>query len=184
MWIYETKTGDGTERDVVEVTNITKVIMGVTCVVVADTVSIDGSNIEVTADWYAQDQRGNVWYFGEYSTEYEGAKVVSHAGSWEAGVGGAKAGIVMLADPEVGLSYRQEYLKGEAEDMAQVLNLDATSIVPYGAYDHVLQTKELTPLEPKVAEDKFYAPGIGCVLEVGVKGGSDRTELIEYYPGR
>jgi len=141
MWIYETKTEDGTEQDVVEVTNLTKLVLGVTCVVVLDTVSIDGSNIEVTVDWYAQDAHGNVWYFGEDSTEYEGAKIVSHAGSWEAGVDGAKPGIIMLADPEVGLSYHQEHLKGEAEDMAQVLSLDTTATVPYGTYGHVLQTR-------------------------------------------
>ena len=183
MWVYETKTEDGTEQDVVEVTALTKVVLGVTCVVVSDTVSIGGSNIEVTADWYAQDVDGNVWYFGEDSTEYEGAKVVSHAGSWEAGVDGAMPGIIMLADPEVGLSYHQEYLKGVAEDMAQVLSLDASASVPEGAFSHVLRTKEWTPLEPKAAEEKYYAAGIGCVLEVAVKGGTDRTELVEYMAG-
>ena len=183
-WVYETKTGDGTERDVVEVTNGTKLVMGVTCVVIRDTASVGGTVVEDTSDWYAQDVRGNVWYFGEDSKEYEGGQVVGTAGSWEGGVGGAKPGIIMLADPEVGLSYHQEYKKGEAEDMAQVLNLDATATVPYGSYGHVLQTKEWTPLEPKVAENKYYAPGVGCVLEVAVKGGTDRTELIEYMAGR
>ena len=183
-WVYETKTEDGTERDVVEVTNGTKLVMGVTCVEVKDTVSIGGAVIEDTLDWYAQDVHGNVWYFGEDSKEYEGGKVVSTGGSWEAGVGGAKPGIIMLADPEVGLSYHQEHLEGEAEDMAQVLSLDATAIVPHGSYAHVLQTREWTPLEPKVAEEKYYAAGLGCVLEVAVRDGGERTELVEYLPGR
>jgi hypothetical protein len=182
-WVYETKTGDGTERDVVEVTNGTALVMGVSCVVVRDTVFIGGIVMEDTSDWYAQDVHGNVWYFGEDSKEYEGGKVVSTGGSWEGGVGGARPGIIMLADPEIGLYYHQEYLKGEAEDMAQVLSLDATATVPYGSYGHVLQTREWTPLEPKVAEEKYYAAGIGCVLEVAVKGGGERTELVEYVPG-
>jgi hypothetical protein len=182
-WVYETVTEGGTERTVIEVTNGTKLVMGVTCVVVRDTVSLDGTVIEDTLDWYAQDVRGNVWYLGEDSKEYEGGEVVGTAGSWEAGVGGARPGIIMLAHPEVGLSYHQEYLKGEAEDLAQVLSLTATATVPTGSYSSMLQTREWTPLEPDVAEDKYYAAGIGCVLEVGVRGGTDRTELVEHVAG-
>jgi hypothetical protein len=157
--------------------------MGVTCMVVRDTVSTGGQVIEDTWDWYAQDVHGNVWYFGEDTKEFENGKVVSTEGTWEGGVGGARPGIVMLADPQVGLTYHQEYLKGVAEDMAQVLDLSTNATVPAGSYGHAVQTKEWTPLQPKVLENKYYVAGIGCVLEVTVKGGTDRVELVEYVPG-
>lgn len=174
--VYEARTDEGTERTVVHVTNATRTVMGVVCVVVRDTVSLDGSVIEDTYDWFAQDVEGNVWYFGEDSKEYEDGEVVSTAGSWEAGVGGAKPGIVMLAHPHVGLTYRQEYLKGEAEDMGTVLSLDAAVTVPAGTYSGALRTKDFTPLEPGVVEHKYYAPGVGVVLE---EEGATRVELIE-----
>ncbi len=176
-YIYESE--DGATRVEVVVLQETKTIQGVTCVVVGDTVSEDGAVVEDTLDWYAQDKDGNVWYFGEDSKEYENGVVVSTAGSWEAGVRGAVPGIIMKADPQVGDVYQQEYLKGEAEDMAEVLALDATVTVPYGSFTQVLRTKEWTPLEPGVEEEKFYAPGIGNVLTKAVKGGSDVEHLVE-----
>jgi hypothetical protein len=135
--------------------------MGVECVVVNDKAWENGKLIERTYDWHAQDKEGNVWYFGEDTKEYENGKVVSTKGSWEAGVDGAKPGIIMQAHPKVGQSYRQEYYKGEAEDMAKVINLNESVTVPYGSFDHVLVTKEWTPLEPSYAEHKYYAPGVG-----------------------
>ncbi len=182
-YVYEGTSEEGAERIVVQVTNDTKVILGVTCVVVRDTVTVDGQVVEDTWDWYAQDSHGNVWYFGEDTKEYDGGQVVSTAGSWTAGTDGAKAGIIMLMEPLVGLSYRQEYYAGEAEDMAEVHALDATATVPAGSYTGVLRTREWTPMEPKYAEDKYYVQGVGCVLEVMTKGGSERVELIEYTTG-
>lgn len=105
-------------------TNDTKEIMGVQCVVARDTVTVKGEVTEVTLDWYAQDRNGDVWYFGEDSKEYEKGAVVSTKGSWEAGVNGPRPGIIMKAQPVAGESYRQEYSKGEAEDMAKVVSLD------------------------------------------------------------
>src|SRR5215212_1208623 len=80
-FIYQGKTKDATEGDVVTVTSDTKRIMGVECVVVDDKVTEDGKLTEQTYDWYAQDKEGNVWYFGEDSKEYEDGKV-STEGSW------------------------------------------------------------------------------------------------------
>lgn len=177
--IYEGKTDEGTERIEVEVTNKTKEIQGIDCVVVSDKVYLDGDLIEDTLDWFAQDKDGNVWYFGEDSKEIEEGKVVSTEGSWEAGVDDAQPGIVMKANPKVGDEYRQEYYKGEAEDMGEVLSLDESESVPFGSYDNLLMTKDWTPLEPEVEENKYYAKGIGVILEVMVKGGSERVELIE-----
>jgi hypothetical protein len=96
---------------------------------------------EETLDWYAQDQAGNVWYFGEDSKEIENGTVVSTKGSWEAGVDGAKPGVVMQANPQIGVSYRQEYYYGEAEDMAEVLSLSESVSVAFGSYQNCLKTK-------------------------------------------
>lgn len=178
-FVYRGKTKDATEGDVVAVTSETRNIMGVECVVVRDTVTEDGEITEKTFDWYAQDDKGNVWYFGEDSKEYENGKVKGTAGSWEAGKDGAKPGIIMPANPKVGESYRQEYYKGEAEDMARALKLDASATVPYGSFEHLLMTREWTPLEPNIAEHKYYAAGVGNVLEVSVKGPQERLELVD-----
>jgi hypothetical protein len=156
-FIYE---GKG-ERDEMSVTHQTKKVMGVECVVVDDRAWEDGKLIEQTYDWFAQDKEGNVWYFGEDTKEYENGKVTSTTGSWEAGVDGAKPGIIMQADPKVGDSYRQEYYPGEAMDMARVLSIDASVTVPYGSFDDVLETKEWTPLQPGFFEKKYYVRGVG-----------------------
>jgi hypothetical protein len=177
--IYEGETEDGLERIEVVVTHDTREILGISCIVVRDTVSLDGELVEDTFDWYAQDKDGNVWYMGEDSKEYEDGEVVSTAGSWEAGVDGAQPGIIMQAHPQVGAAYRQEYYAGEAEDMAEILSLTETASVPYGSFDALLMTKEWTPLEPGVAEQKYYAAGTGLVLEVMVEGGTGRVELVD-----
>src|SRR5262245_6122827 len=113
---YEGTKDDQHETNRVTGTRDTKVILGLTCVQVADSVFVDGQLEEATYDWFAQDRDGNVWYFGEYSQEFDPSGSVSTAGSWEAGVSGAQPGIAMLANPDVGHTYRQEYQKGEAED--------------------------------------------------------------------
>jgi hypothetical protein len=182
-YIYDATSDSEVQHIEVIVTNETKIILGVQCVVVRDTVKVAGLVVEDTFDWYAQDLSGNVWYFGEDSKTYENGNFVSSSGSWEAGVDGALPGIVMLADPLAGVTYRQEYYQGEAEDMAEVLVLNTTATVPTGSYDHVLKTREWSALDPGAVEDKYYAQGIGCVLEVTVSGGSERVELVGYVPG-
>jgi hypothetical protein len=149
------------ERDEMIVTHETKKIMGVECVVVDDRAWEGGKLIEKTYDWYAQDKEGTVWYFGEDTKEYEEGKVTSTKGSWEAGVDGAKPGIIMPAHPKVGQSYHQEYYPGEAMDLARVLSSNASITVPYGSFDEVLETKEWTPLEPGFYEKKYYVGGVG-----------------------
>jgi hypothetical protein len=151
----------GTEHSEMSVTHQTKKVMGVECVVVDHREWEDGKLIEKTYDWFAQDNKGSVWYFGEDTKEYENGEVVSTKGSWEAGVDGAKPGILMQADPKVGHSYHQEYYPGEAMDMARVLSLNASVRVPYGSFDHVLETKEWTPLQPGFFEKKYYVRGVG-----------------------
>lgn len=166
------------ERIQVDVTHDTKMVMGVQTIVVRDRVWVDDELVEETFDWFAQDKLGNVWYFGEDSTEYEDGVAVSTEGSWEAGVDGAMPGIIMKAAPQIGDSYRQEYYAGKAEDMAEVISLTESVTVPYGSFDGLLATREWNPLEPGEEENKYYAPGIGVVLEQVVKGGSGRVELV------
>jgi hypothetical protein len=182
-WSYEGIEDGETENVKVTVTPQRKEIMGISATVVRDTVTDgDGQVVEDTYDWLAQDRDGNVWYLGEDSTEYENGKAVSKGGSWEAGVDGALPGIVMQANPDVGQAYRQEYYVGEAEDLAEVRSLDESESVPFGDFDHLLVIKEWNPLEPDVVEEKYYAQGVGVVLEVKVEGGDGRSELIEYAP--
>ena len=178
-WVYRETDGEGAELKVeVTVTDRTKTIDGIEARVVRDIVSEDGQVIEDTFDWYAQDADGNVWYLGEDTKEFENGKVTTTAGSWEHGVDGAQAGVIVPADPEPGLEYRQEYYAGEAEDAATVLSLDEWVEVPAGAYRDVLMTKDYTPLQPEILEHKFYAKGVGPVLAMAISGGSDREELL------
>jgi hypothetical protein len=176
-FVYQGNSGRNPERDVMSVTHSTKKVMGVKCVVVDDRVLAHGKLTEKTFDWYAQDKKGNVWYFGENSKEYKNGKV-STGGSWEAGKNGAKPGIIMQAHPKVGQTYRQEYQKGVAEDMAKVLDLNGSVTVPYRSFHHVVVTKEWSPLEPGVVAHKYYGVGVGDVKEVAVKGPSERIELV------
>jgi hypothetical protein len=175
----ETDAQGHRQRDVVRVTHRTKrVASGVLARVVRDTATAHGRLVEDTFDYYAQDRKGNVWYLGEDTTEYEHGKPVSKEGSWEAGVDGAKAGIVMLAHPRVGRRYAQEDYPGHAEDRAKILSRTEQVDVPAGHYRHVLLTKEFTPLEPRTLEYKLYARGVGPVLALGVSGDIDREELL------
>ncbi|HMA54767.1 MAG TPA: hypothetical protein VKT17_09910, partial [Acidobacteriota bacterium] len=133
---------------------------------------------EQTLDWYAQDNLGNVWYFGEDTKEFVNGVIVSTAGSWLAGVDGGLPGMVMEADPQVGDTYREEYLKKVAEDMATVLSLNGTAQVPYGSFTDCLVTGNFTRLEKKVVENKWYARGIGMVRSELVQGGLEISELV------
>jgi hypothetical protein len=186
-WVYRETDAEGAkQRVVVTVTKRTRLIAnGVRVRVLHDVVTEDDEPVEVTDDWYAQDRCGNVWYLGEATKEYENGKVVSTEGSFEAGVDGAQAGVIMPAEPRKGMRYRQEYSKGEAEDRAEVFSLAEQAEVPFGYFrkGRVLMTKDLNPLSPRVLEYKFYARGIGPVLAVSVSGGSDREELVTYSRG-
>jgi hypothetical protein len=185
-WVYrETDTQGSRQRIVTTVTHRTKrVASGVLVRVVHDRATEAGALVEDTFDYYAQDRRGNVWYLGEDTTAYESGKPVSKAGSWEAGVDGARGGIVMLAHPRVGRRYREEYYPGHAEDGAKVLSRSEQAEVPYGHFRHVLLTKNFTPLEPRALEYKLYARHVGPVLELGVSGNTDRTELVRFRRGK
>ena len=179
-WTYRETDGEGTvQQIVIVVTEQTKQIAnGVTARVVRDTVTEHGKLVEDTNDWYAQDRQGNVWYLGEDTAEFEGGKISSRAGSFEAGVDGALPGIIIPADPRPGMQYRQEYYQGEAEDNGEVLSTNELAEVPFGQFRGALLTKDTITLEPDVLEYKLYAKGVGPVLVLGVSGGAGREELI------
>ena len=180
-WVYrETDGQGGVQRVDVTVTNQTKVVDGIEAVVVHDLVTEDGEKVEDTLDWYAQDKDGNVWYLGEDTKEYENGKVASTEGSWEAGVDGAQAGIIVPAKPEQGLGYREEYYAGQAEDAAEVLSVEGKAEVPFGRFSGALITRNYSTIEPNAVELKFYARGIGPVLVVQTSGGSSREELLSF----
>lgn len=179
-FVYEGENEDGEVVRVEEyITHETVEIMGVTCIVVEAKEWEAGEMVEDTDDWYAQELNGNIWYFGEYSEEIEDGEVVGTEGSWEAGVDGALPGIIMLADPYVGMWYRQEYYEGEAEDVALILSINATVTIGLGTYEHCLQTAEWALLEPGIIEHKFYAPDVGLIRAVAVEGETGYEDLIE-----
>ena len=174
--IYKT---DDDETITVSVTNDTKQILGVTCAVVRDVVEKEGEVVEDTEDWYAQDISGNVWYFGEISQEFEDGELVSLEGSWKAGVDSAKPGVLMNAIPQVGVVYRQEFSLGNAEDLAEILSLTGSATVPAASCNgDCLVTKDFTPMQPDLVENKYYASGKGVILEINPETG-ERVELIE-----
>ncbi|MFN0096915.1 MAG: PepSY domain-containing protein [Dehalococcoidia bacterium] len=179
-WTYQST--DGQERIEVEVLSETRSILGVTATVVRDLAYEDGELVEATFDWYAQDKDGAVWYLGEDTAEIKDGQIINRHGAWEAGVDGAKPGIAMLANPRAGNAYRQEFLEGEAEDMAQVLRSRRSLAVAGHTYSKLIVTAEWTPLVPEVVEHKTYAPGVGLVREDKVRGGSGRVELVAYIP--
>jgi hypothetical protein len=174
VWRYRGVKDGKPSRDIVRVTGRTKTILGVTTTAVSDRLYLSGRLEERTTDWYAQDSRGNVWYFGEDTAELDRhGRVKTREGSWQAGVNGARQGLFMPANPRVGQTGLQEFLKGHAEDHFKVLRRTRTTLL----------TKEWTPLEPGVIDHKFYRRGVGTVLEKTVKGGDERNTLVSFKSG-
>jgi hypothetical protein len=171
-------------REVLVVSHRTKTIDGVPCAVVDDRLFVRGKLEERTTDWYTQDARGNVWYYGEQTAElYPDGRVKNTSGTWLAGVRGAQAGIYMPANPHVGQTGRQEYFKGQAEDHYRVKSLAVRVRTPGASSGSALLTEEWTPLEPGVLDHKYYVRGIGTVLEQTVKGGVERNTLVSVQRG-
>jgi hypothetical protein len=170
VYTYQGVKNGKPSREVLRVTHRTKTIQGVPCVVVDDRLYVKGHLAERTTDWYSQDAKGNVWYFGEATAELDkSGKVTTTEGSWQAGRDGAKAGILMPAKPRPRQTGRQEYYKGHAEDRFRVLGYLGKN---------ALLIEETTRLEPDVVDHKLYVRGTGTVLERTVKGGDELNELI------
>jgi hypothetical protein len=183
-WLYE---GDGESIEVV-VTGDTKLIDGITCIVVVDTAMEDDIVVEITNDWYAQDTDGNVWYCGEIAENFEesdgdetdGPELVDIDGSWKAGRERAEAGVLLPFEPQPGDFFRQEFSQTDAEDVIEILAIDATESSPGASCSgNCLLTRDFTPLEPGAEENKYYAPGIGLIVEIK-PGTTERVQLQEF----
>jgi hypothetical protein len=179
-WVYREVENGEAQRVDVTVTNRTKMLGGIEARVVHDRVSRNGETLENTYDWYAQDSHGNLWYLGEDTAEYENGKLKTKEGSWAYGVDGAEPGVVVPANPTQGMSYREEYYAGHAEDAAEVLNVGSQVQVPFGRFRGGMLTRNFSSIEPTVEEMKLYAKGVGPVMELLVSGGSGRTELLSF----
>jgi hypothetical protein len=167
-----------TQIDEMAVTHRVKVVLGVKCTVVRDTVYQGGKALERTDDWYAQDRQGNVWYMGEDSFDLKNGRFVRASDSWEAGVKHAKPGIIMRGHPRRGEVYRQEYYPPDALDQARVVGSSATVRVPAGTFKHVLVTDEWSPVEPQI-ERKWYVAGVGEIKEQVTAGGHEQFQLVK-----
>ena len=166
--------------DTVTVTNQTKVIEGITATTVTDVATtLSGKLLEKTTDWYAQDKQGNVWYVGEDTAAYLPNGQVDTSGSWTADVHDGEPGIIMEANPQIPDAYRQEYLKGQAEDTAWITGFGGSLSIPYGTVHNVLTSLEHTALEPDVVDLKIYAPGLGIVKEQALAGGQEIAKLVK-----
>lgn len=169
-----------TAVDVFAPSRRTRVVDGVRTRIVEDRLYLDGVLEERTADYYAQDRCGNVWYFGENTaTVDEHGRVVDTSGSFLAGVDGAEPGVFMQARPELGRKFRQEWYRGAAEDVFTAIGINVPVTVPYGAFRHSLRTRETTALEPGVVDNKYFVRGIGEVAELAVKGGQEKLVLVD-----
>jgi len=169
------------ELNIVRVTHRKKRIMGVDAVVVLDRVWAGGRPEERTFDWYAQDRDGNVWYLGEESYDREHGRWVQNDGSWTAGVGNGKPGVIMLAHPRRGDAYRQEYSPGHAVDQAKVLGPGGRVATPFRTFKRTLLTREFSTLDRQY-EKKWYARGIGVIREDAVTKSREHSELVSVVP--
>jgi len=188
VWVYDGQKDGEHARDVQKVTRKVKTITGIRAVVVADRLFLNGRLAERTADFYAQDRRGTVWYLGENTAELNAkGKVTSREGSFLSGHNGAKGGIFMPAHPQVGQTFQQESLKGEAEDRFRILDLATSVTTPAVSSQSAMLTEEKTPLEPKVVDHKYYVQGIGTVKEQQVAGAppgqAEGTQLVSFTAG-
>jgi hypothetical protein len=166
--------------DIVLASPRTRVIDGVTTRIVEDRGYLDGVLEERTADYYAQDRCGNVWYFGEDTATLDRrGHVIDTEGSFHAGVHGAQPGVFMQANPELGRWFRQEWFAGHAEDTFRAVDSSAAVSVPFGSFHSALATQERTALEPGVLDQKFYVRGVGEVFEGSLRGPREILRLVE-----
>ena len=178
-WVYRGVRDGQSQLDRVTVTSKTKVVAeGITARVVRDVATHNGKLLEKTADWYAQDNQGNVWYVGEDTTAYLPNGKKDKSGSWQAGVNDGEPGIIMLANPQIPDAYRQELLVGQAEDTAWIINRGGLVSAPIGTFQHALRTLEFARIEPGVVDQKIYAPGIGIVSETALTGPQEVSNLV------
>jgi hypothetical protein len=172
------KDGVTPQVDSFAITRQRKVVMGVTCTVVRDTVTSRGRSVERTYDWFAQDRQGNVWYFGEETQELKHGRFGKMIDSGPAGRNGAQPGLMMEARPMQGNSYWQFHWPGHAMDTATVLGSGGRVELPYRSFKDTLLTQEQSPLEPGVKDRKWSVRGIGYVQERAASGTHEQIKLV------
>jgi hypothetical protein len=172
------KDGRTPQVDTFTVTHQTKLVMGVRCVVVRDTVSSRGKPVQRTYDWFAQDKQGNVWYMGEETQELKHGRFGRMIDSGPAGENGAQPGLMMEAHPLTGDRYWQFHWPGHAMDTTTVLAPGGPLNLPYGKVKDTLVTQEQSPLEPGVKDRKWSVRGIGYVEEQAASGSNEQIQLV------
>jgi hypothetical protein len=176
--VYQGVKDGQTQTDTVTVTDQKKTILGIATTVVHDRATHDGTPLEDTFDYYAQDESGAVWYLGEDTTAYLPNGKTDTSGSFTAGVDGAQPGLIMEAKPQIPDAYRQECYAGQAEDTAWVVGTTGSTRVPFGNVRNVLSTLEATRIEPGAYDEKVYGPGVGIVRERSLSGPNEFAELV------
>jgi hypothetical protein len=124
--------------------------------------------IEVSRNYFAQNERGTVCYFGEVVDIYDGGAVVSRQGSWRADRPGNAPGIFMPATPKVGMRFQQERAPGVAEDTATVIARGIRTKVPAGTFTDTFVLRDRNPLDGSTGT-KTYARGVGLLIDGPVK---------------
>jgi hypothetical protein len=166
-------------RVVTRVLRGTRTIAGVRSAIVGVREYEDGELVESTRDYYAQRRDGSVFYMGEHVDDFEDGRIVGHEGQWFAGRRGARAGLFMPVDPQVGQVFEQERAPGVAEDRSTVIDLGRRVTTPAGRFSGCIKTRDEAPLD-RLVEFKFYCPGVGVVREVGQTG---RSDLVSFRSG-
>ena len=177
--IYRGQKDGVSQVERVHVTSSTRVIEGITATEISDVSMHNGRVLESTKDWYAQDDQGNVWYLGEDTKAFSANGHVDTSGSWLSGVNDGEPGIIMEANPQVPDAYRQEYLAGQAEDTAWIVDRGTTTTVPYGTVHNSLTSLEFARIEPTVVDQKIYGPGLGIIKETALAGDVEYSKLVK-----
>ncbi len=165
----------------------TMVVDGVETRIIEEREWEDEELIEISRNYYAIcNETNSVFYFGEEVDNFEDGVLIDHGGSWEAGVDGSKAGVIMPGTALLGSKYFQEIAPGEALDRAEITSLDEVLETPAGTFEDSLETVETTPLDPEEESSKLYAPGVGLIFDdilFLVEASDPKAEaLSDYFP--
>jgi hypothetical protein len=182
QFVYQGKVVEGGEPKrhsvVFTVTDLSKVVDHVRTVVAWDRDFLEGRLQEQELAFFAQDDKGNVWNFGEYPEEYEHGKFAGAPSTWIRETAGAYGGIHMLSQPRVGARYREGLVPAiEFDDVSQVTRTGQATCVPAGCYRQVLVVDETSPNDPTSGHQiKYYSPRAG-LIRVGAHGGDSQEFL-------
>lgn len=156
----------GTHTEIVTVLDKTETIAGVQTRVIEDREWADGQLVESSLDYYAGDPRtGNVYYFGEDSTEYRNGQAVSHQGSWRAGTGGAHYGLMMPGQPRAGQAFYVARAPGSDMGHAKVVSVEKAVKVPAGMFQPCVYVRGTDATEPGVVEYRAYSRDVGGAVK-------------------